>query len=117
MVRVTLEEVMSSPPEIDREKLEGTTEEDIRRHMIEDGFDPDDTDWLNDAVVVRPPRQIRERLGMTQADFAQMIGSPLASYRNWEQGRTLAPPTVRVLLNIIDREPEAALRALGRKAA
>ena len=59
------------------------------------------------------PQMIRERLGMTQVEFAKLIDAPLATLKNWEQGRTAVPPYVRVLLNIIDREPEAALRALG----
>ena len=38
----TLNEIEASRPEVDRAKLDGTTEEDIRRHMIEDGQDPDE---------------------------------------------------------------------------
>lgn len=113
MVRITLEELASRPSDVDHAKLDATTEEDIRRHMIEDGFDPDDPNSFEGAVVVRPPRMIRERLGMTQVAFANAIGAPLATLKNWEQGRTMVPPYVRVLLNILDREPEAALRAIG----
>lgn len=113
MVKVTLEELASRPSNVDRAKLDATTEEDIRRFMIEDGYDPDDPDYFKDAVVIRPPHMIRERLGMTQVEFAKLIDAPLATLKNWEQGRTMVPSYVRVLLNILDREPEAALRALG----
>ena len=113
MAKITLAEAMERPFNGDRAKLDATTEEDIRRYMIEDGYDPDDPDYFKDAVVVRPPHMIRERLGMTQVEFAKAIGAPLATLKNWEQGRTMVPPYVRVLLDIFDREPEAALRAIG----
>jgi putative transcriptional regulator len=32
--------------------------------------------------------------------------------RNWEQNRFVLEPAARTLLKLIDREPEAALRAL-----
>ncbi|GJE16692.1 helix-turn-helix domain-containing protein [Methylobacterium marchantiae] len=119
MAKITLEEALKRPITVDRDKLDATTEEDIRRYMIEDGVDPDDPSYLDGAAIVRPPQMIREHFGMTQATFAEVIGAPLATLKNWEQGRTMIPPYVRTLLNILDREPEAALRAImaGRPEA
>ena len=37
MARMTLEQIKARHPAIDRRKLEATTEEDIARHMVEDG--------------------------------------------------------------------------------
>ena len=37
----TLEDIRASRPTIDRVRIEATTEEDIRRHAIEDGENPD----------------------------------------------------------------------------
>ncbi len=119
MAKITLEEAVKRPHAVDRARIAATSEAEIRRYMVEDGFDPDDPDHLRGAVVVRPPQAIRERLGMTQATFAAVIGAPLATLKNWEQGRTTIPPYVRTLLDILDREPEAALRAIraGRPEA
>lgn len=119
MAKITLAESLACPAVIDSAKFDATTEEDIRRFMIEDGFEPDDERLYENGVVVHPPHMIRERLGLSQAAFAELIDAPLASYRNWEQGRTAIPSYVRSLLNVIDREPEAALRALrlGRSTA
>ncbi len=50
---------------------------------------------------------------MTQVAFAEAIGVPVATLRNWEQGRVAPDPAARALLRILDREPEAALRALA----
>jgi putative transcriptional regulator len=50
---------------------------------------------------------------MTQLAFATAIGVPVATVRNWEQSRAGMDPAVRSLLRVLEREPEAALRALG----
>lgn len=68
--------------------------------------------------VVRVPapvdvRKVRERLGMSQGEFAAQFGISTATLRNWEQGRREPEGPARVLLNIIEREPEAVRRALG----
>lgn len=113
MAKISLADALTRPSTIDRMKLDATSEEDVRRHQIEDGFDPDED--ISDRAwrVVRPPHEIRERFGLSQERFAAMIGVPVATYRNWEQGRTVLPSGIRALLDILDREPEAAKRALG----
>ncbi len=58
-------------------------------------------------------KAIRQRQGLTQADFAQRYGFALNSIRNWEQGRRRPEGPARLLLLLIDREPEAVQRALA----
>ena len=41
MARMTLEQIKRSRPRADRAKIEATSEEDIARHMREDGENPD----------------------------------------------------------------------------
>ena len=57
-------------------------------------------------------RAIRERLGMTQAKFAKSFGLELSTVQNWEHGRRRPEGAARVLLRVIEREPEAVQRAL-----
>jgi putative transcriptional regulator len=45
--------------------------------------------------------------------FAALLGIPVATLRNWEQDRVVMDPAARSLLKVIDREPEAVLRALA----
>jgi putative transcriptional regulator len=108
--RMTLEEIRASRPKVDREKVAATTEADIRRHQIEDGEDPDAP--VPPFRLVPNVRRIRTKLGMTQEAFARAIGVPVATVRNWEQSRTVMDPAVRSLLRVLEREPDAALRAL-----
>jgi putative transcriptional regulator len=56
---------------------------------------------------------IRKKLGFTQQDFARSFGVSLGTLRNWEQGLRLPEGPARVLLTVIDREPEAVKRALS----
>ena len=109
--KMTLEEIKASLPTIDHEKIAATTEDDVRRHQIEDGEDPDAP--VPDFPPIPNVRVIRTGLRMTQARFAMAIGVPVATVRNWEQSRTRLDPAVRSLLLIVQREPEAALRALA----
>jgi putative transcriptional regulator len=55
---------------------------------------------------------VRARLGLSQGDFAAAFGVSVATVRNWEQGRRRPDGPGRVLLAVVDREPEAVLRAL-----
>jgi len=58
-------------------------------------------------------KAIRKRLGLTQVAFAQRYGFELSSIRNWEQGRRQPEGPARILLLVIDKEPEAVHRALA----
>lgn len=110
IVRKSLADIRANPPKIDHAKIDATTEEDIRRQMIEDGEEPDAE--ATGYAPVLPPRHVRKKLGMTQEQFATALNIPLATLRNWEQGRTLPDPAARALLTIVAKEPEIALRAL-----
>ncbi len=111
IVRMTLEEAMAKPSQLDRAKIDATTEEDIRRHMIEDGEDPDAPLPEHEIIM---PALIRRQLGMSQPEFADTFGIPVATLRNWEQNRVAMDPAVISLFRIIAREPQAAMRALRR---
>jgi putative transcriptional regulator len=54
---------------------------------------------------------------MTQVEFAEVLRIPVATLRNWEQGRVRIDPAARALFRILNRDPKHALKALwpGRK--
>ena len=57
-------------------------------------------------------RAIRRGLGVNQRDFAARFGFTLSAVRDWEQGRRRPERSVRILLKIIEREPEVMERVL-----
>ncbi len=58
-------------------------------------------------------REVRQKMGLSQAQFATKFGFPPATLRNWEQGRARPDAPTRVLLAVIARHPEAVEEALG----
>lgn len=56
--------------------------------------------------------KIRRDLGLSQEQFASMMGVSVATLRNWEQGRRQPQGPARALLLVAAMEPAAMLRAL-----
>lgn len=57
-------------------------------------------------------KAIRAKIGLSQTEFAQLIGVKVATIRNWEQQRRQPTGAAAALLTIVEKEPAAALRAL-----
>ncbi len=78
--------------------------------------DPDNLpltdEQLERASVGRRVRLLRERFGMSQSAFAERFGFPVASLRDWEQGRRMPEAATRAYLTVIEHEPDAVMRAL-----
>ncbi len=51
-------------------------------------------------------RQAREKTGLSQTAFAERIATPVATLRDWEQGRFAPPGGVLCLLRLIIKHPE-----------
>lgn len=108
---------------IDWAKVDSTSEGEIGRQMREDDTrTPSDREWgkMRDHGHVRlvapervDVRAIRAKLKLSQSEFAARFGFTPASVRQWEQGRRYPHGPARVLLTIIDREPNAVRRALN----
>jgi len=62
-------------------------------------------------------RKLRERLGMSQAEFALRFGFSLGTVRQWEQGRRYPDGAARVLLTVISHSPKVVNNALKKEAA
>ena len=55
---------------------------------------------------------LRQRLNLTQEQFAARFGFPVATLRHWERGDRSPSGASLVLLTVIDRNPTAVLEAL-----
>jgi putative transcriptional regulator len=58
-------------------------------------------------------KAVRQRTGLTQAEFAAKFAISLGTLRHWERGDRRPRGTALVLLSVIAREPKAVMRALG----
>ena len=57
--------------------------------------------------------ELRQRMGLTQEQFAARFGFSVATLRHWERGDRNPQGAALVLLNVIERDPNAVMRALG----
>lgn len=107
-VRVKIDPVASGSLKqgrVDFAKIDSTTEQQISQHQ-----ETDDKNALQDAA--RFTAGVRKRLGLSQSQFAEWISVPIETIRNWEQGKRYPTGVAKALPRILDRGPEAALRAL-----
>ena len=71
----------------------------------------------DEGFVVHVPdevdvRAIRKRLALTRVEFANRFGFSTDAVKEWETGRRVPDRSARVLLKIVELEPEAVRRAL-----
>jgi len=71
---------------------------------------------LSETVYHVPPetdvRALRETLGLSQSDFAALFGFNVRSLQDWEQGRRRPEIPIRAYPAVIQRDPQAVIRAL-----
>ncbi|MDK9722856.1 MAG: helix-turn-helix domain-containing protein [Rhodospirillales bacterium] len=93
-------------PRTDWTRIDATTEAEIERQAAED-----DAEAQQDAAAWA--KRVRARVGLSQTEFAKRIGVPVATVRNWEQGKRSPHGPARALLRVLDRIPKAVIAALA----
>ena len=90
-------------PLINTKLMKATSEATIRRQALEGGEDLSIPlpDYRLNLV-----REARAKLDMPQAEMAAFTKIPLATLRNWEQGRTAPDPAARALFKLIASKPK-----------
>jgi putative transcriptional regulator len=82
-----------------------------------DADDPDDFAvsgaGVERALMGRRIRKLRQALGLSQTEFSDRYGIPVANIRQYEIGRTMPPPAVQAYLKVIAAEPERAAAAIA----
>ena len=67
---------------------------------------------IKKSVVYRVKlREIREQLHMSQQEFSKCYGIPLATLKNWEQGRRGIDATALAYLRTIMKYPKETMEA------
>nr|VFJ69453.1 MAG: transcriptional regulator, XRE family [Candidatus Kentron sp. FW] len=57
-------------------------------------------------------KNVRTEMNMTQKEFASAFGISVSTLRHWERGDRAPQGPALVLLNVVQKEPQAVLRAL-----
>lgn len=65
----------------------------------------------------RRVREVREKLQLTQSQFAHTFGLSVRSLQEWEQGRRMPDMAVLTYLRVIEINPAAVKAALKPRAA
>ena len=97
----------------DWERVRNMTDEEVEAAALADP----DAQPLTDEQLARAfrPRslvELRQRLGLDQAEFARRFRIDLDTLKAWEQGLDVPDDVARVYLRVIDRNPDAVATAL-----
>ena len=99
-------------------RLEAMTDQEVTAAALSDpDAQPLSPEQLARMRRVSRVKVIRQRLGMTQAEFVQAFLLPLTTLRDWEQHRSTPDAPARALLLAIERAPEVMRRLLADQAA
>lgn len=61
-------------------------------------------------------REIRRMTGLSQAKFAEVMHVAVGTLKNWEQGARDPSGPAKVLLKVIQKDPQHVIRALKESA-
>lgn len=112
IVRRTAEQVRSNKGRVDKAKVKALTESAKAEWKRTEAIDDEK---LGPAEFVPPRvdvRQLRERLGLSQGEFASRYLLSLRTIQEWEQHRREPSEPARVLLFAIERHPKVIEKAL-----
>lgn len=94
--------------------FDALTEEEITAAALSDSDNPPLTDeQLAQGREVPSPKEIRQKLQMTQEQFAAEFRIPLGTLRDWEQGVRVPDTAARSYLRVIAKIPQEVLKALA----
>lgn len=99
-------------------RIDAMTDEEVTRAARSDpDAQPLTPEQLARMRRVSRVKVLRQRLDMTQAQFADAFHLPITTLRDWEQHRSTPDAPARALLLAIERAPEVMRRLLAETAA
>ena len=97
--------------EEERRRFDNLTDAEIEAQALSDPDNPPQTkEQLRRMVLAREVRVTREKLGLSQPEFAARFHIGLARLRDFEQARSQPDFIVRVFLRMIYEDPAKADR-------
>jgi putative transcriptional regulator len=93
--------------------FDALTEEQITAAAL---ADPDSvvlTDQELTEGLIPNVKEIRQKLNLTQEQFAEQFQIPIGTLRDWEQGVTVPDKAARNYLRVIAKNPQVVVEALA----
>ena len=104
--------------ETDWDAIDAMSDEDVAQAaQLDSDALPTPLEALTNFRRAVDVKAIRERLAMSQAEFATTFHLSLETVQDWEAAKRLPDPIARTLLRVIDRNPEAVKAALAAPAS
>jgi putative transcriptional regulator len=98
----------------DWESFDNMTEEEIEANVLSDPDNPPLTEEeFAQSRRIPSAQQIRQKLGMTQVEFAETFDIPLGTLRDWEQLPIVPDRAAGNFLIVIERFPQEVIEALA----
>lgn len=98
----------------DWERFDNMTEEEIEANALSDPDNPPLTEEeLANSRRLPSARLIRQKLQMTQVEFAEAFDIPLGTLRDWEQLPIVPDRAASNYLIVIERFPQEVMEALS----
>ncbi|MEL6950494.1 MAG: helix-turn-helix domain-containing protein [Pseudomonadota bacterium] len=85
-----------------------TKERDIGREILE-GIRDLKRGKVGKVVNAPAVAEIREKMGLSQSRFAELLGVSVRTLQDWEQGRRTPSGAARTLLLVAAKNPQAIL--------
>lgn len=99
-------------------RLNAMSDADVRKAAL---ADPDARPLTKERLAkmrrVSRVKALRERMGLTQREFAAAFHLPLTTLRDWEQRRSTPDAPARALLLAIERDPKKMKALLAQSDA
>jgi putative transcriptional regulator len=106
------------PDKTDWARIDAMTDEEVVAAALSD---PDAQPLIQEQLAkmrrVSRVKVLRQRLSMTQMQFAEAFHLPITTLRDWEQHRSTPDAPARALLLAIERDPGVMRRLLAETAA
>ncbi len=102
----------------DWERVDAMTNGDVVAAAVADpDAQPSTPERLAGMRRVSRVKALRQRLGMSQPEFARTFHLPISTLREWEQHRSSPDAPARALLLAIERDPATMRRILEGETA
>ena len=100
--------------EADWARFDAMTDEEVEQNARDDPDNPPRTAAeLARMPRIPNPKKLRLSLNLTQEEFARRFWIQLGTLRDWEQGTRMPDSTAKTYLRVIEKNPDAVMRALG----